>query len=200
MWLSLALLVGACNRDNKAGGEAEGTSETVDATGDGPGLAEVRAAGRVHFPSAAWVALSTRTAATGCASRWLLRDHHGLSLGRRLGDELVVRIDELAGARPEHVVGVSRAWVYYGTDLRAEEIRSNKARKERLKLAKTVAGHDRLIGWAWPLFGSDPEDAETLRDISRGTGRRDDAEDVLRLVDLYRAAGRLRARSRARIG
>lgn len=81
----------------------------------------------------------------------------------------------------------SRAWVYYGTDIRAEEIRSNKARKERLKLAKTVAEHDHfLLGWAWPLLGSDPENAVTLRDISRGTGRRDDAEDVIRLVDLYR--------------
>jgi hypothetical protein len=49
-----------------------------------------------------------------------------------------------------------------------------------------VAEHDRfLFKWALPVFGDHPEHAETLRDISRGTGARDDAEDVLRLADLY---------------
>ena len=38
---------------------------------------------------------------------------------------------------------------------------------------------------AKPLFGDDPIHAQTLRDISRGTGRRDDADDVLRLVTLF---------------
>ncbi|HLT37176.1 MAG TPA: hypothetical protein VK034_12860 [Enhygromyxa sp.] len=81
-----------------------------------------------------------------------------------------------------------RAWVFYAADLAAEEIHSNTIKKERRELAKVVAEHDRfLFKWATPLFGDDPDHAQTLRDISRGTGARDDAEDVLRLVAMYRA-------------
>jgi hypothetical protein len=82
----------------------------------------------------------------------------------------------------------TRAWVFYAADLAAREIHANTARKQRRALAKVVASHDRFLSkWANVLFGDDPEHAASLRDISRGTGRRDDAEDVLRLVALYRA-------------
>ncbi|HVI03707.1 MAG TPA: hypothetical protein VM869_33675 [Enhygromyxa sp.] len=82
----------------------------------------------------------------------------------------------------------TRAWVFYQADLAAEELHADISRKARRLLAKAVRGHDRLLlAWAVPTFGEDPEHAETLRDISRGSGRRDDAEDVLRLVALFRA-------------
>jgi hypothetical protein len=82
----------------------------------------------------------------------------------------------------------TRGWVFYAADLAADEIHSNINRKQRRELAKVVGGHDRfLFKWATPFFGDDPEHAETLRDISRGTGLRDDAEDVLRLVALFHA-------------
>lgn len=81
----------------------------------------------------------------------------------------------------------ARAWIYYAADLAAEELHSNTAKKQRKQLAKAVAEHDRfLLKWATPLFGDHPEHGPMLRDISRGTGLRDDAEDVLRLVSLFR--------------
>lgn len=80
----------------------------------------------------------------------------------------------------------TRVWVFYKADLASEELHANTIRKQRRELARAVAEHDRfLFKWAMPVFGDDPEHAETLRDISRGTGARDDAEDVLRLADLY---------------
>jgi hypothetical protein len=82
----------------------------------------------------------------------------------------------------------TRAWVFYAADLAAEETHSNTARKQRDDLAKEVKRHDKfLFKWAVPFFGDDPGHAETLRDIARGHGRRDDAEDVLRLVSLYKS-------------
>jgi hypothetical protein len=82
----------------------------------------------------------------------------------------------------------ARAWIYYAADLAATEVHSNVNRKQRDLLAKTVKGHDKfLFKWAVPFFSDDPGHAETLRDIARGTGRRDDAEDVLRLVSLFRS-------------
>ena len=51
-----------------------------------------------------------------------------------------------------------------------------------------MAGYDKyLLKWAWPLFGDDDRMAETLADIQRGRGVQDDAEDVIRLVQLFRA-------------
>lgn len=80
-----------------------------------------------------------------------------------------------------------RAWVFYAADLAAEEINSNTAKMERRELAKIVIEHDRfLFKWAVPVFDDHPEYAQTLSDISRGTGARDDAEDVLRLAAMFR--------------
>lgn len=77
----------------------------------------------------------------------------------------------------------TRAWVFYAADLAAEE----GGVKARIVLAKANKAHDRFLSkWAWPFFGDDPEHAATLRDIARGSGLRDDAEDVLRLATLFR--------------
>ena len=80
----------------------------------------------------------------------------------------------------------ARAWVFYALDLAADDVHGNVNRKKRNALAKAVKVHDKfLFKWATAFFGDDPNHAMTLRDISRGTGLRDDAEDVLRLVSLY---------------
>jgi hypothetical protein len=80
-----------------------------------------------------------------------------------------------------------RAWVFYAADLAAEELRADTSRLHLRALAKVVGEHDRfLFKWATPIFADHPVHGPTLRDISRGAGRRDDAEDVLRLVALFR--------------
>lgn len=80
-----------------------------------------------------------------------------------------------------------RAWVFYAADLAAEERRADTGRLHRQALAKVVAEHDRfLFKWATPVFADHPVHGPTLSDISRGVGWRDDAEDVLRLVALFR--------------
>jgi hypothetical protein len=97
---------------------------------------------------------------------------------------------ERAALRKAELAGLDdRAWVFYAADLRASEPDPDAIRARRSELSEQVAGHDRtLMMWAAPLFHDDPARAETLQDISPGTGRRDSAEDVLRLVELFRGA------------
>ena len=101
--------------------------------------------------------------------------------------------EELSPARAEQrkaqLAGLdNRGWVFYAADLEAEEIHSDATKKAQRELAKVVKENDRtLMMWANPIFGSDPDHAATLADIARGKGRRDDAEDVQRLVILYRS-------------
>lgn len=80
-----------------------------------------------------------------------------------------------------------RALTYFAADLERERSLGGE-RTRRAELAAIVAQHDQyLLKWAWPLFSDDKETADVLADISRGTGHQDDAEDVLRLVKLYRS-------------
>lgn len=96
---------------------------------------------------------------------------------------------EPASLRKKQLAGLdNRAWVFYAADLIAEDLDSSTSKAERAVLAKAVREHDaKLMTWANPCFGDDPVLAATLRDISRGTGRRDDAEDVVRLVRMFKA-------------
>lgn len=93
-----------------------------------------------------------------------------------------------AATRRKQAAGLkTRAWVCFAADLQADEVSANTIKQRRDELATLVTGHDRtLFKWASPLFDSDPTHREILRDIQRGTGRRDDAEDVLRLAKLFR--------------
>jgi len=80
-----------------------------------------------------------------------------------------------------------RALAFFAADLAREENR-NLSEDQVVELSERVAGHDKyLLKWAWPLFGDDDRMAETLADIQRGRGIQDDAEDVIRLVELFRA-------------
>ena len=81
-----------------------------------------------------------------------------------------------------------RSLVYCAADLAVEEPWSPAQRARRAELVARVHEHDEVLsGWAVPLFRKDPEASATLADILRGGGTRDDAEDTLRLVDLFRS-------------
>jgi hypothetical protein len=81
-----------------------------------------------------------------------------------------------------------RAWIFYAADIAAEGPNANLSVAQAAQLAAVVLEHDHyLMSWAWPMLGKkDPGHAATLRDISRGSGRWDDADDVQRLVSLFK--------------
>jgi hypothetical protein len=80
-----------------------------------------------------------------------------------------------------------RAQAFYAADLLAEEAYTPAEEQERRQVFERVAEHDRtLLKWARPLFGDHPGRAQILDDIQRGTGHQDSAEDVVRLVALFR--------------
>lgn len=93
-----------------------------------------------------------------------------------------------ADERKKQLAGLdNRAWIFFSAEMAAEEPGSNLSVVQAAKLAVKVNQHDRkLMGFGKALFGSDPGHARTLRSISRGTGRWDDAKDVNRLVILFR--------------
>lgn len=116
----------------------------------------------------------------------ILRDHLS-AIDPRLDAEL--HEDRVKQRRAQLAKLGDRAWAFYAADLRTTEALSDTARARRDALAERVAEHDRtLFKWASPLFGDEPAAAENLRDIARGTGRRDSGEDVLRLVKMFRDA------------
>ncbi|GAB4562896.1 MAG: hypothetical protein Tsb0020_11610 [Haliangiales bacterium] len=81
----------------------------------------------------------------------------------------------------------SRALTYFAADLDREE-NATKQESRRAEIAARVTEHDRYLSkWAWPLFGDDPELNAVLVDIRAGRGVQDDAEDVVRLAQLYRS-------------
>lgn len=91
---------------------------------------------------------------------------------------------------------VGRARVYEAADDHAESPVSEPERERRVELAKRNRGNDRyLFKWLWALFEGEQELQAQLEDIRHGRGKRDDAQDVLREVELFRqhwarAAGR----------
>ncbi len=83
---------------------------------------------------------------------------------------------------------MARAEVYQAADALAESPFSEQERSRRVELAKRNRGNDRyLFKWLWALFEDDPELHAELEDIRHGRGKRDDAQDVLREVELFRA-------------
>ncbi|MCG8420628.1 MAG: hypothetical protein MJE77_22135 [Proteobacteria bacterium] len=100
--------------------------------------------------------------------------------------------DELSAARARQsqnqLDGLEeRALAYFAADLACEESGSGE-QSRRSKLSTRAAEHNRyLLKWAWPLFGDERDRVILLSDIQHGTGFQDDAEDVLRLVELFRS-------------
>ncbi|MCG8424919.1 MAG: hypothetical protein MJE77_44110 [Proteobacteria bacterium] len=99
--------------------------------------------------------------------------------------------DELSKARATERRGQAegleeRALAFFAADLAQQESASSEPGR-RAELAQHVAECDHyLFKWAWPMFGDDPELATALLDIQRGRGQQDCAEDVLRLVEMFR--------------
>ena len=99
--------------------------------------------------------------------------------------------DELSAGRAARVRvrarGLTdRVLAFFAADLAREQLEGTQ-QDLRIELGERVFGHDRyLLKWAWPLFGDDPVKSEILADIQRGRGVQDDAEDVIRLVGMFR--------------
>lgn len=100
--------------------------------------------------------------------------------------------EELSAARAAERVAefeglTSRALVYVAADLAVEEPWTAEQKARRAELAARVREHDeRLSGWAVDVFARDEEARAVVDDILHGNGVRDDAEDTIRLVGLFR--------------
>lgn len=80
-----------------------------------------------------------------------------------------------------------RALVFYAADLAVDAPWTSAQKERRAALARKVREHDELLSaWAAPVFRKDPEASAIVADIQRGKGIRDDAEDTVRLVALFR--------------
>ncbi|AUX27545.1 uncharacterized protein SOCEGT47_081390 [Sorangium cellulosum] len=80
-----------------------------------------------------------------------------------------------------------RALVFYAADLAVDVPWTSTQKERRAALARKVREHDELLSaWAVPLFRKDDEASAIVADILRGKGIRDDAEDTVRLVALFR--------------
>ncbi|HSN99152.1 MAG TPA: hypothetical protein VLS89_12745 [Candidatus Nanopelagicales bacterium] len=80
-----------------------------------------------------------------------------------------------------------RALVFYAADLAAESPWTSDQKASRAELVVKVREHDDALSqWAVPLFRKDPVASQEVADILRGRGIRDDAEDTVRLVALFR--------------
>lgn len=80
-----------------------------------------------------------------------------------------------------------RALVFYAADLAVDAPWTSAQKERRAALTRKVREHDELLSaWAVPLFRKDDEASALVADILRGKGTRDDAEDTIRLVALFR--------------
>ncbi|MDI1481429.1 hypothetical protein [Polyangium sp. y55x31] len=78
--------------------------------------------------------------------------------------------------------------VFYAADLAVETPWTSDQKARRSELVAKVRSHDEtLFGWAKPAFRAHKEASAILADIQRGRGIRDDADDTLRLVSLFRS-------------
>lgn len=78
--------------------------------------------------------------------------------------------------------------VYYAADLAVETPWTSDQKARRSELVVKVRNHDEtLLGWAKPIFRTNKDATVILADIQRGRGIRDDADDTLRLISLFRS-------------
>lgn len=103
----------------------------------------------------------------------------------KLGEELSAK--RAAERKADFEAVEARALIFYAADLAVENPWSSDKKTRRAELVAKVHEHDQtLSGWAVPLFRLHPEAKVTLQHILRGKGIRDDADDTLRLVALFR--------------
>jgi hypothetical protein len=80
-----------------------------------------------------------------------------------------------------------RAFVFFAADMAIEDPWPSEKKTRRRELVSRVREHDRhLSSWAIPVFRKNDDARAAVASILRGKGLRDDAEDTLRLVDLFR--------------
>lgn len=79
------------------------------------------------------------------------------------------------------------ALIFYAADLAIEIPWTSEQRARRAHLVKRAREHDdTLSSWALPLFKRDQALRPLVDDIARGRGTRDDADDTIRWVALFR--------------
>lgn len=79
------------------------------------------------------------------------------------------------------------ALIFYAADLAVEAPWTSEQKARRAHLVKSVHEHDdTLAGWAVPLFKRDKALQAVVNGILRGRGIRDDADDTVRWVALFR--------------
>lgn len=79
------------------------------------------------------------------------------------------------------------ALIFYAADLAIETPWTSEQRARRATLVKRVHDHDdTLASWALPLFKRNKDLRPLVDDIVRGRGTRDDADDTIRWVALFR--------------
>lgn len=96
--------------------------------------------------------------------------------------EAIYRDDHLAHLRTLASGLLADGQTFYGAWLRLQN-RQPPAQQEHQQTADALRTWDaRLYPWAWAAFHQQPTLRPLLDDIRRGTGTRDDADDVHRLV------------------
>ncbi len=108
-----------------------------------------------------------------------------LPLLPRLGDELTkARAAERHG---DFEALEANALIFYAADLAVEVPWTSNQKARRAYLVKKAREHDdTLSGWAIPLFKGNKDLRALVTDILRGRGTRDDADDTVRWVALFR--------------
>jgi len=108
-----------------------------------------------------------------------------LPLLPRLGDELVKA--RAAERKADFEALEPNALIFYAADLAVEVPWTSEQKARRAYLVKRAREHDdTLSGWAIPLFKANKDLRALVADILRGRGTRDDADDVVRWVALFR--------------
>ena len=81
----------------------------------------------------------------------------------------------------------ANALIFYAADLAIETPWTSEQKARRAYLVKSVHEHDdTLASWALPLFKRNKDLRPLVDDIVRGRGTRDDADDTIRWVGLFR--------------
>lgn len=108
-----------------------------------------------------------------------------LPLLPRLADELTKA--RVAERKADFEALEPNALIFYAADLAVEVPWTSEQKARRAYLVKKVREHDdTLSGWAVPLFKGDKTLRTLVTDILRGRGIRDDADDTVRWVALFR--------------
>lgn len=94
-----------------------------------------------------------------------------------------------AARRADFAAVHPNALIFYAADLAVEVPWTSDQKARRADLVKKAREHDEYLGgWAIPLFKKDEALRDQVADIVRGKGIRDDAEDTVRWVSLFRGA------------